>query len=161
MATKTKVKDQVEDVNIDDLMEEDGELFSVPTSIDPDTYLVECTNIYKKEWEGENKFKPGKPNESIMWVLGFNSIDDDGNISPLIDENTGEQLVWEFSTSTSISDRSTAFKYASCFLRRPPKREEFISLRKLLRGKKAIVVIGQKDNGYPKIMDMAPHIGGK
>lgn len=145
-----------------DPVEEDDEeedLFNVPTVIEPDTYLVKCHGLRKQVWEGENKFKPGAPNESIMWSLSFARVLENGDIDPVMDENTDEVYVNEFPTTTAMSERSKAFKYATAFLRRAPTKDEIKKLSKVLTGKKAMAVMGQKDNGYPFIQDMFPYMG--
>ena len=138
---------------------DEDDLFSVPTYLDPGTYLIKFVDAYKKEWPGENKFNPDKPNVTIQWAFEFALIDDDGDVIPMVNSTTGGPLTWEFSTSTSFSERSTAFKWATTFLRRPVKRDEVSKLKSLLKNRKAVVVIGQKDNGYPKIVEMSPHLG--
>ena len=139
---------------------EDEDLFTIPTTLDPDTYLAKISNLTKKVWPGENKYNKDKPNESIMWEMSFARLNDDGSVDTVVDEYTDEPLTFEFSTSTAMSARSTGFKWATAFLRRAPKLEELGKLKGLLLGKKALVVIGQKENGFPKVEEVFPYMPG-
>lgn len=156
MATK-KESTQVE------VPEEDEGLFTVPVTLEPDTYLAKLVSLEKKTWPGENKFNKDKPNESIMWGMEFFQVFDDGTAQAVVDEYTNEPLVFEFTTSTAMSARSNGFRWATAFLRRPPKMDEIGKLKGLLIGKKAMAVIGQKENGFPKVEELFPYVpsGGK
>lgn len=151
-ATATKRPEQEVDED------EEESLFSVPTVLEPETYMVKCLGLRKQIWEGENKFNPGKENASIMWDLSFARVSEEG-VTPVKDENTNEPYHNEFPTTLSMSPKSKAYKYATAFLRRGPTKEEVKKLSKVLFGKKAMAIVGQKDNGYPEIVDMFPYLG--
>lgn len=152
MAKASAVADPIED--------EEESLFSVPTTLDNDTYMVKCLGLSKKEWPTPNQFNPDKPNISIMWRFNFAKINDDGSMD-VVRTDDNEDLELEFSTSTAISPKSKAFKWATAFLRHAPTKDEVIKLTSTLRGKKAMAVIGQKENGYPEIVEIYPAVGVK
>ena len=143
--------------------DEEEDLFRMPTTIEPDTYVIKCEGLRRHEWPGENKFKPGAPNESLMWNLTFARRDEeDGTLEIVMDENTGDPYINEFPTTMAMSAKAKAYKYATAFLKRPPKPEEIRSVQALARalvGKKALATMGQKESGYPEIVDVYPYMG--
>lgn len=150
-----KAEEQVEETV------EDEDLFSVPTTLENDTYLIKCMDLNKKTWPTPNQFNPDKPNVSIMWKFTFGRINEDGTAETVRSEDTGLPLELEFSTSTSISPKSKAFKWATAFLRKAPTKDDVAGLKRALVGKKAMATIGQKDNGYPDIVEVYPAVGVK
>ncbi len=138
--------------------EDDDDLFHVPTLLEPDTYLVKLVGLRKHDWGTPNQFNPDKPNVSLMWKMEFAKMED-GEVTPLYNEDDGEPLAFEFSTSTSTSPNGKAAKYATAFIRRAPKQDEWRMMKGLLLNKKALAATGQRDNGFPFIVDLYPYTG--